>query len=143
MSAVAGRTIKVYAKSTNAAAVSGDEIDGLNDAAYNELAELLETTDFKGASASGWKTRLAGLQDGTINLSGDYESADAPQTLLRTSKRSGADCYITIHFNPTASAGSKGFQVPCIIESYEVKSATGSKVEISISAVFNGAVTDV
>ena len=59
------------------------EVDGINDANWEYVRDLLETTDFK--DTSGAKTRIAGLSDGSIEVSGDYESADTGQALIRSS----------------------------------------------------------
>lgn len=141
--ATAGYPIKVYAKASNAAPSAGDEIDGLNDASYEELIDLLETTSFKSGSAAPWKVRIAGLNDGSISLNGDYVATDAPQVLIKTSKRSGADIWITVQFAPGASAGSKGFQAQCKVEKFGVKDSIAGKTEFSSSFKFTGAVTDV
>ena len=141
--ATPGYPIKVYAKSTNAAPGAPDEIKGLNDATYDELIDLLETTSFMSGSASPWKVRIGGLNDLSIDGAGDYEAADAPQILLKTSKRSGASVWITVHFAPSASAGQKGFQVECKVEKFTVKDGVGGKTEFSFSAKATAAPTDV
>lgn len=141
--AKAGYNIKVYAKSTNSAPGGADELDGLDDATYEELADLLETTDFKGASVSPWKTRILGLQDGSVELSGAYEAADAPQQLLRTSKRSGASVWITVHFDPSASSGFKGFQVECKVAKFSAKDSVGGRTDFACSLQFTAAPVDV
>jgi hypothetical protein len=141
--AVPGYKTKIYARSDNTAAGAPDEIDGLNDASYEEIAELLEATNFKGASASAWKTRIVGLGDGTVHLAGDYIAANAPMILLKTSKRSGADVFITIQVDPSAGSTLKGFQVPCKVGKFVLKDTTGGKTEFSCELSFNGAPTDV
>lgn len=138
------KNIKVYVRSDATAPGASDEIDGIDDATYNELVALAETTDFKASSASGWKTRIATIGDSNISLSGQMEAADAPQQLLRSSKRSGATVYLTIHWDPSASAGYKGVRVPMLVESYEVKDSGVEGVsEYSTSLQGNGAPTDV
>lgn len=142
--ALPGYPIKVYAKASNAVAVSGDEIKGLNDATYDEQMDLLETTSFMGASASAWKTRISSLNDGSIDLAGDFEPLDAPQILLRTSKRSGASVWISVYFNPTAGTGVfLGYRVECKVEKFNVKDGVGGKTEFSASLKFTAAPTDV
>lgn len=136
MSAVAAHTFQVYAKST-AGAAAGDELDGINDVSISSSKTMLETTDFK--DTTGARTRMAGLEDASISLSGDYESADAPQLLLRSSFDSGATVYVTILVDPSASAGSQGYRFPCIVESYESKGSVDGKAEFSVSLVMNGA----
>lgn len=135
--ALAGHPTVVYAKSSVAAPSGSDEIDGINNVSYGPTGNLLDTTDFK--DTSGFITKLLGLKDGTISLSGDYEASDAPQALLRSSWDSGASVWITIHFNPSGGAGVKGFQVECKVESWEVNAAVDGKVEFSCSCQFTAA----
>lgn len=135
--ALAGHPTVVYAKSSNTAPSGSDEIDGINNVSYGPTGNLLDVTDFK--DTSGFMKRLLGLKDGSINLSGDYEASDAPQALLRSSWDSGASCWITVHFNPSGGAGVKGFQVECLIESFEITSAVDGKVEFTCTAQFTAA----
>lgn len=142
--ATAGYPIKVYAKSSSSAPSGGDEVKGLNDATYDELADLFEITSFMSGSASPWKVRLTGLNDGAVELAGDFEAADAPQALLRSSKRSGASVWMSIYFNPSAGVGVfKGYQVECKVEKFTVKDAVGGKTEFTTSLKFNAAPTDI
>jgi len=135
--ALAGHPVKLFAKSSSGAVVAGDELDGINNVTYSPTVDLLDVTDFK--DTSGAKKKLAALSDGTVSLAGDLELADAPQNLLRSSMTSGADVHITFHFDPTAGAGSRGFQVPCKVESFEISAAVHGKAEFSCSLQFNGA----
>ena len=98
---------------------------------------MLDVTDFK--DSSGVKLKLAGIEDGSFSLSGDLESADAPQALIRSSFDTGATIYLTVQWDPSASAGSKGYSYPCIVESYEVKGGVDGKAEFSASLQLNGA----
>lgn len=142
--ALPGYPIKVYAKASSATAVAGDEIKGLNDATYDELIDLLETTSFMSASASAYKNRIGGLNDIDVSLAGDFEPLDAPQILLRTSKRSGASVWISIYFNPTAGTGVfLGYKVECKVEKFGVKDGVGGKTEFSASLKGNAAPVDV
>lgn len=129
--------VVVYAKASNSAAVSGDELDGINSVTYSPSVDLLDVTDFK--DTTGAKLKLAALQDGSISLDGDLEMADAPQALLRSSLVSGASVWMTIHFAPSGSAGSKGFQVECKVESFEIGAAVADKNTFSCSLQFTGA----
>lgn len=135
--ALAGHPVLVYAKATNAAAVSGDEVDGINSVSYSPSLDLLDVTDFK--DTTGTKLKLAGLKDGSISLSGDLEMTDAPQTLLRTAAGDGSSVWMTIHFNPSGAASAKGFQVECKVESFEISAAVDGKVEFTASLQFTGA----
>lgn len=112
------------------------EVDGINDANWDQVRDLLETTDFK--DTSGAKTRIAGLSDGSIECSGDYESADTGQALIRSSFASGATIYCKLLWN-----GSAGHKVACIVESWKNSVSFDGKVEFSASIKFNGAVSSV
>lgn len=141
--ALSGHAIDVYAKSSSTDPSSGDEVAGLNDATHEEMIDLFDVTSFKTAGASAWRAKLAGLNDGSIELAGDAEFADAPQVLLRTSKRTGASVWITIDFNPSAGSGVyKGLKVECKVEKYSIKTSVGGKVEFSCSLKFVAAPTD-
>jgi predicted secreted protein len=139
--ALAAHGTKIYFKATSTAAGSSDEVKGLNDFTASSSKTMLDVTDFK--DASGVKLKLAGLEDGSFSLSGDLESGDAPQALIRSSFDTGATGYLTIHWDPSATAGSRGYQFPVIVESYEVKGSVDGKTEFSASLQLNGAKTAV
>lgn len=113
--AVAAHPTKVYVKATNATPVSGDEVAGITSCTLNQTADLLDVTDFK--DTSGWRKRISGLLDGTVEMSGFAEFADAPQSLIRSSMISGASIWVTVELNPSGSSGQKGFQVECKVGS--------------------------
>lgn len=135
--ALAAHPVVVYAKNAVTAPSGTDEVDGINSVTYSPSLDLLDVTDFK--DSTGAKLKLGGLKDGSISLSGDLEMADAPQALLRTAAGDGSSVWLTLHFNPGGSAGSKGFQVECKIESFEISASVDGKVEFSASASFTGA----
>lgn len=117
---------------------SYQEVDGINSVKYGPSRTMLETTDFKDTSAA--KTRMAGLKDGTIELSGDLEEADTNgQNIIRTAFDNGTDCWVQIEFVPGASAGSKGYKVKGLVESHEISAEPDGKVTWSATIQFNGA----
>ena len=83
MSATSATKSRWYAKSTSASVSASDLIGGVNDGTYEENTALLESTDFKNLATDVWKRRIAGLFDGKIDISGDYDQSNAPQALLR------------------------------------------------------------
>lgn len=135
--AIAAHIVKIYVKSTSATAISSDEVKGLNDFSASSSKTMLDVTDFK--DTTGVKLKMAGLEDGSFSLSGDLESGDAPQGLIRSSFDSGSTIYLTVQWDPNATAGSKGYNFPCIVESYEVKGSVDGKSEFSASLSLNGA----
>jgi predicted secreted protein len=115
-----------------------NEMDGIKSVKFGPSRTMLETTDFK--DASGAKTRMAGLKDGVIELSGDLEEADADgQNVVRTAWENGTDCHVEIDFIPGAAAGSKGYKVKGIVESYEIAGEVDDIVTFSATIQFNGA----
>lgn len=130
---VAAHTGIWYAKSTSSSVVSGDELDGINDSSVSREITELETTDFKDA---GYKTRIAGLKDGTIKLSGDYEVADAPQGVIRTAFEAGNTLYLT-----NLRDGTNGFRYPVLCTSIEESAGVDGKVQCTFNFKLNGAPT--
>jgi predicted secreted protein len=135
--AVAAHPTLVYVKATNAAAVSGDEVLGISSATLNQSADLLDVTDFK--DTTGWRKRILGLLDGTVELSGMAEFADAPQSLIRSSFLSGASIWVTVQFNPAGAALAKGFQVECKVAAVNHSSELEDKVAFDASFSFTAA----
>jgi predicted secreted protein len=132
--ALAGHPVKVYAKAAAGTPAGSDEVDGINNVTYSPEVNLLDVTDFK--DTTGAKRKLAGLRDGSAQLQGDYEQADAPQALLRSSI-DGTTVYMSFHFNPSGSVGTKGFIVPCKVASFEISAEVDGKVTFSASLQFD------
>lgn len=137
---VAAHIQTIYAKSTNVTAVSGDKVDGLDSASFSESIDMVDANFIGG---SGYKSRVPTLKDTSLDISGHYKSADAPQTLIRTSHGTGATVYMTVIFDGAASAGSQGKRVPMLVESYEEQLTTGDVVQWSAKLVGNGSPTNV
>lgn len=135
---LAGHGTVIYLKASSASAVAGDEVDGVKSASVNINGELLDITDFK--DTSGWHSRLQGLKDSTLELSGDTERADAPQTLLRSAILDGSSVWATVHTNPAGGANAKGYKAEYKVESYNEDSAVEDLVTFSATLKSTGAV---
>jgi hypothetical protein len=118
------------------AVISSDRIDGLSDASLSETSDLVETNYLGG---SGYKSRVVTLRDTSADLSGHYMSGDAPQTVLRTAKDSGATVYVTLIFDPAGGTNLKGKRIPMLVESLDEKLTAGGLVEFSVKLTGNGA----
>lgn len=129
MSVLAANGILIQASSDDA---TYNEVDGLNDISYGPTADMLETTDFK--DTSGNHTRMMGLRDGAISVSGDYEASDTAQALMRTQHASGGALWLKVLWD-----GTNGSKVQCIVENFTIKGGVAGKVEFSASLKFNGA----
>lgn len=132
---VAAHVQEIYAKSTSAAAIAGDMVDGIDSATFSETADMVDTNYIGG---SGYKSRVATLKDTRLSISGHYKQANAPQALIRSSFASGATVYMTVMFDDSVAAGSKGKQVPMIVESFEESLQSGGLVTWSAELAGNG-----
>lgn len=108
------------------------EVDGLQNFDWAPVRAMLETTDFKDTSAG--RTRMAGLKDGTITLSGDYESADTGQAKIPTAWAAGSALYFK--FLPN---GTTGFKVICIIQDWKLGAVVDGKITFAATVLLNGA----
>ena len=80
------------------------EIDGINDYTFGLSRDVLETTDFM--DTSGAHTRILGLQDIPVSISGDAEFSDTNgQNVLRAAFVSGATVYFRVR--PDGTNGYK------------------------------------
>ena len=129
--ALAGHPFTLSSSTDDGGEDAYTEIDGINDFSFGPTRTMLETTDFK--DTSGAKTRMAGLKDGTISLSGDYESGDTGQGKIPTAWAAGTDLWLKMLWN-----GAAGHKVKCIVESFELRTSVDGKVEFSATLQFNG-----
>lgn len=111
-------------------------IDGLNDATFSRMADLLDVTDF--ADTSGTKLRIYGLKDASFSLSGDLEAADTGYGRIETAYGDGSTVYIKYLPN-----GTTGWKAACKVESIEVSGSVDGKAEVSVSLQATGVVTAV
>lgn len=80
------------------------EISGLDTYSLKRLVDMLDTTDIK--DTTGERTRLPGLGDGSLQISGKSDTADTlGWVLLRTAAYSKAKRYIKVL--PTGAAGKR------------------------------------
>lgn len=114
-----------------ATATPVNAIDGINSLSFGPSRDMLEDTDF--ADTTGARTRFAGLKDGTIQISGDYEPSDTAQALIETQFNNGGPYFVRILWNGTA-----GHEVECIVENFEISADVGGKVEFTATLQFNG-----
>lgn len=126
--ALAGHVATITVASTD---TTGSAVTGINSIEYSPSIEHLETTDF--SDTTGAKKRITGLKDGTLSMSGDYETGTGPD-LVRSSFESGADIWVRI-----APNGTTGFKVPCKVKDWKLSLSVEGKAEVSFSLVFNGA----
>jgi len=112
-------------------------IDGLNDASLQRAIDLLETTDY--ADTTGQKTRIPGLGDATISLSGDREQSDTNgQNIVRAAAFSKGS--IGVQFLPDGTNGQKAL---FYVQDYRESGPVADKVSFSFTLQKTGAFTAV
>lgn len=127
MAELAGKTNEVYINATEMDD-DGAKVEGVDDSSYNQLCDLLEITQF----GDDYKSRLAGLKDTNVSLSGNYYPGDTNgQDLLVP----GDTVYIGVYPEGTGNAGK---QVEALIESFEISASVGDKQTFSASLQGNG-----
>lgn len=104
-------------------------IDDLDDATLTFNGEVLDDTAFS-TSHPGFRSRLIGLFDVSMSLSGNYSTA-AGQTALRTAFFARNPVFI--QYLPTGSTSGNGFQTSFVIENYEITGAIADKNTVSFS----------
>ena len=124
MSELAGKTNIVYVLSGSSAmtASTGAKVLGVDDSSYNQLCDLLEITQF----GDDYKSRIAGLKDTSISLSGNYYPGDTNgQDVL---DNPGGEVFIGVYPQGTGEAGK---QVNALIEDFEISASVGDKQTFS------------
>jgi hypothetical protein len=122
---------KVYVKATNAAPSGSDELDGAKEFSFTTTRDVLDTTDFKDGDQ---RTKMLGLKDGSGSISGDWEPADAIQTILRNAHLNGTLVYVT-----DLQDGTTGATYPVLVESIENGGAVGDLVSSTFNITQAGA----
>lgn len=111
------------------------EVDGINDASFETSRDVLETTDFK--DTSGAKTRIVGLQECSVSMSGDYEDTDTNgQNIIRSFFLAGTSLYVGFKFD-----GVDGYKSQFLVSSFSITPTVDGKVEFEAEFVSIAAVT--
>lgn len=145
MAALAGHEVKIYAvqQADSAAAPASvaayTELGGIDSSQFGETRDQLDKTDFK--NTEGARKRFLGLKDGSVSLSGFYDSADAGQTELRAGFTGGANDVVWIMVAWTGDPADGTDHVKCVIEEFSRDFDVEGRVELSVSAQFSGAPT--
>ncbi len=113
------------------------EIDGLDSASLDRVVDLLDTTNLK--DTSGERTRIAGLGDASLSLSGHFESGDTTgQTVM-----AAAAFAKTALFFQFLRDGTNGQRAEYFIDNMSESGAVADTVKRSFSLKKTGAFTAV
>ncbi len=107
-------------------------ITGMNDASFSLNGDLLDTTSFDGGA---FKTRIHGLREFSVSLSGDWEATDAAYGLIKANFMDSASdpLHVRVLFDPSAPATAQGYECQVLCESFEISGSVDGKVEVSFS----------
>lgn len=107
---------------------TGAYIEGVDNSTFSLLCDLLEISAF----GDTYKNRIAGLKDGSMTISGNYDSADGGQTAIVP----GSSFYVGVYPSGPSAAGR---QAPAICESWELSADASGKQTFTASFSFIGA----
>lgn len=111
-------------------------IDGINTASLTEGGTVLEDTVFE-TGHSGYMSRLLGLNDVGMSLSGDY-STGAAQIAIRYAKRNRTEIWFQYLPNGTAGIKFRG-----VVESMEQNGEVNGKEQQSFTIAGDGGLAEV
>lgn len=128
--AIAGYNALVTA--STGAAVAFTTVQGIKSFTIGDSRDLLDITDF---ADSNIHARLAALRDIKIDLSGDYEGADAGWGKIQACYNAGTDVCMNV-FN-SAVATTAGFSYVLQVANINITGSVDGKVEVSCSLMTN------
>lgn len=99
--------------------------------------DVLDTTELK--TNAGFRTRINGLHDFSMNADSNYLKDDPALVALRAAKlaRTG----ISARFLPDGSDETDGFEGEVIVETFSLSSGVGDLITVAISLQGNSALT--
>lgn len=129
MSGVAAYTKKVKVKTGG----SFDDVP-VTSASLNHGGDVLDDTEM--ASNAGFRTRLLGLRDWSVGMSGIWDPTDAQLIILRDAWLARTD--LNVQYLPDGTVGN-GFEGPVQIESLNITGDVGGIETFDITLQANGA----
>lgn len=131
--ALAGKALLLRAGTS---ATPTDAVDGVRTCTFNRPRDIIDITVFGPSAAVDYRKKLAGLQDGTIDMSGVYLPADTGQAHLETQFGNGGALFLRMLYD-----GTSGDEVETLVESFNIDGDVTREVQFSTSLSRNGAVT--
>lgn len=117
----------------------GEEFEcilGLNDATLARAGEILDDTEF--CENEGYRSRIYGLRDTNISLSGDYEPDDSAQQELFTAWEDRE--VVRIQYLPD---GENGVEGEYVVENIDQSGTIDDKETIDVTLQGTGAISSV
>lgn len=118
-------------------------VNGTSLSAFCDSAEISMENDTAETTTFGktWKTNIAGLNSGTVSLSGNYDptAVTGPAAVLQPLL--GAAAFPVLFFPGGNVSGQRQHSFNAILTSYGESSAVGDKVTFSADLLVDGVVT--
>jgi len=111
-------------------------VSGVNDASISRGGEVLDDTAFE-ESHDGFRSRLVGLRDWSVNASGDYDGTDTNgQGAILSAWENGTALHVQYLPN-----GTNGVEGQCVVESFEQSGDVAGKEQMSFVLQADGALS--
>jgi predicted secreted protein len=128
MSELAGKAMVVKIDTTSSGA--GTVIGGVDNTTLRQLCNLLDISAF----GDSYHSRIAGLKDSSVSLSGNYDPADAGQLKIN------AGDTVWVQVLPNGTAGKK---IEMLVEEFSQQASADGKQTFNATLQGNGAPTTV
>lgn len=131
--AVAGKKLLVQVSTASGGTFT--TIAEMNNASVAVNGENIDVTAF----GSSWRSRIQGLKDISLDVSGFYNSTDTNgQSAARNAMVNGTDLYARVLLDGTTS---NYIQTQAFLGSYDISASVDGAVEVSMSIEGSGAPT--
>jgi len=115
--------------------VGGSPCGSLNNASLSLNGDILDTTSFEDGT---YKTKISGLRDWSVSVSGDLDPSSAQMQGLLAGYTGGST--VAVVLQPTGVTTCQ-FSGNTLVESFEISGAVDGKVEVSVSLQGTGSLT--
>lgn len=118
------------------------EADGISQADLNHSINLLDANYFKNSST---KKRIVGMQDHTLDISGDFKVDATSQGLVRSLGRAGSAIYWKVLADGTNGYGvtNAGGGVGDLVASFKLGAVVDGKVTFSAQIMCNAPIEEI
>jgi predicted secreted protein len=127
---------KIRVKSTTASSTSWVLVPGVS-ATLNHAGDVIDDTNF---TSTGWRSRIRGLNDWSINLPSNYDPNDGSLAIIRNAWIQGTN--IDVQYYPAGLSGG-GFQGVAIVETFNLSGAVADLESVEVNLQSNGPLSTV
>ena len=120
--------------------VNGTDLsDHIASVTLDTSADEIETTAFASGTAAGWRSRVAGLKDGSIQLDWHQDFAASSVDAVLSSAFGSVGTVVVIPNGTVASATNPRYTIQAVVSSYSpVAGSVGDLLTFSTTWAFSG-----